>query len=501
MNRPIKNIHLIRTFVAVGTGGPIPPLEMLYVASQLRSAFQDEVRLKLTDTGVGDLSEDEIRAEMAGFAPDAVILYALSWEAGLVHAVAAMAKELNPAACVIIFGQLATFSSRYLCEDPHIDYVVVGEPELTVEELVRALNGDGTDLAAINGLMYRTDGGTHAGAPRMYPDNIDRFEILPEMWDMIDVRRYAQYENWNGAIKEDFYIPILTQRGCPFKCTFCRETYGKKFHARSPEHVVAEIRFLYERYGAREFHIYDPVFNYDNERAKRICQLIIDSGLKISLAFPHGVRADIMTEELLTLMRQAGAYKLVYGIESASRRLQKAFRKNLNLDQVREIIRITAKKGIITGGYFMLGHLSETAEEIEETIKFAVTSDLDVASFFKATDYDDVNKIYEAKFKDNLDDSDIFAEIRDIAYYAVNRSQAAVSARELNRLILSAQRRFYFYPPRVWRGFSRYPSKRKYIRNLVTAAGLILQGYIMQSLTADKKEDAPAAEAVAHSHA
>lgn len=501
MLKRINKIHLIRTFVAVGTGGPIPPLEMLYVASHLRVTCGDGLRIKLTDTGLEQLEEDDIQNELEEFAPDAVILYALSWEAGLVHAVAAAVKQHNPQTVVIVFGQLATFSSQYLCEDPHIDYVVVGEPELTVAELVQAVGQGRAGLGDINGLAYRENGTVRTTAPRVYPDNIDRFEILPEMWDGIDIRRYARFENWNGAIKEDFYIPILTQRGCPFKCTFCRETYGKKFHARSPEHVVAEIRFLYERYGAREFHIYDPVFNYDQERAKNICRLIIESGLKISLAFPHGVRADIMTEELLTLMRRAGTYKLVYGIESASRRLQKAFRKNLNLEQVREIIRVTADKGIITGGYFMLGHLSETAEEIEETIRFAVGSDLDVASFFKATDYDDVNKIYASKFKDNLDDSDIFGEIRDIAYYAVNRSQAAVSAAELNRLILSAQRRFYFHPRRVWRGFARYPSKRKYIKNLVTAAGLILQGYIVQSLAAEKSVDKPAAEAVAHSHA
>ncbi|MCA9404110.1 MAG: radical SAM protein [Candidatus Omnitrophica bacterium] len=501
MKSRIKNVHLIRTFIPVGTGGPIPPLEMLYVASQLRRDFGDTLHLRLTDTGVGSLSEDDIRDEWREFAPDLVILYALSWEAGLVHALAAAVKELHPDTTVVVFGQLATFSSQYLCEDPHIDFVVVGEPELTVAQLVGALREQCEDLSGINGLAYRIHGAVTTTAPREYPDNIDAFEIIPEMWDAIDIRRYAQYENWNGAIKEDFYIPILTQRGCPFKCTFCRETYGKKFHARSPEHVLAEIKFLHERYGAREFHIYDPVFNYDQDRAKRICQLIIDAGLPISLAFPHGVRADIMTEELLTLMRRAGTYKLVYGIESASRRLQKAFRKNLNLEQVREIIRVTADKGIITGGYFMLGHLSETAGEIEETIRFAVTSDLDVASFFKATDYDDVNKIYASKFKDNLDDTDIFAGIRDIAYYAVNRSQAAVDAAELNRLVLSAQRRFYFHPRRIWRGFGRYPSKRKYIKNLLTAAGLILQGYIVQSLAADTTAKKPAAEAVAHSHA
>lgn len=485
----IKRIHLIRTHITVGTGGPIPPLEILYVASHIREKFGNSYELKVTDTGIGELRAEQVLEEMTVFNPDIVILYALSWEAGLVHRIAGLTKQLNNETKVIVFGQLATFSNKYLCEDHHIDFVVVGEPELTVGELLGALGSHAADFSHIPGLVYKMDGQMVTTASREYPENLDGFNIIPFAWDLIDVKEYAQYSNWNGATKEDFYIPILTSRGCPFKCTFCRETYGKKFLSRSPEHVVQEIRDLHDRFGAKEFHIYDAVFNYDHERAMKICRLIIESGLDISLAFPHGVRADIMTDELLDMLKQAGTYKLVYGIESASSRLQKAFRKNLNIDQVKEMIAKTSKKGIIVGGYFMLGHLTESEEEINRTINFAVESELDVASFFKATDYDDVNKIYESRFKDHADNADVFSEIKDIAYYSVNRSQADVSVAALNRLILKGQRRFYFKLKRVIRGFRKYPNKLKYAQNLMSATGLIIQAHLLQSLTEGQEKN------------
>lgn len=491
----MKKIYSIRTHITVGTGGPIPPLELLYVASHIERMFGNQYDHKISDTGIGDLTAEDIGQEIRQFNPDIILLYALSWEAGLVHSIAQRAKQFNPDIQVIVFGQLATFSSQYVAEDENVDYVVVGEPELTVTELLKAFQ-DRTDIESVNGLVYRKDGKNVATAARVYPDNLDEFSISGFAWDLIDVKEYSKYLNWNGALKEDFYMPILTQRGCPFKCTFCRETYGKKFLARSPQHVVDEIKFLHERYGVKEIHFYDAVFNYDNKRAIEICKLIVEANLNISLAFPHGVRADIMTDDLLEWMRKAGTYKLVYGIESATPRLQKAFRKNLNLDQVRDRIKKASNEGIIVGGYFMLGHVSETAEEIQETIKFAVTSDLDVASFFKATNYNDVNKIYQNKLDQQLEDQEVFDSIKDIAYYSVNRSQADVSPQELNRLILTAQRKFYFNPRRIVRGFRKYPSKIGYLKNLMTALSLILQAYIMQSLTNSMSKDQPVKESL-----
>jgi len=470
--------------MSVGIGGPIPPLELLYVASYIEKKFNNSYEIKITDTGIGELSEEDIRQEIDSYKPDIIVLYAMAWEAALVHSIALLAKSLNKNSKIIIFGQLATLAKNYICEDCNIDYVIVGEPELTAADLIEALDNQ-TDCSMVDGLVYKDNGVIISTRSRVFPDDLDSISISSSAWDLIDIKAYAQYANWNGALKESFYVPILTSRGCPFPCTFCLETYDKQFRARSPENVISEIKFLKDKFGVKEIHIFDAIFNYNNERAKNICQAIIDEGLDVSISFPHGIRADIMTEDLIQLLKDAGTYKLVYGIEAGSPRIQKSIKKNLNFSQVKEVIRKTAKAGIITGGYFMLGFPTETEQEMNQTINFAVTSDLDVASFFKATNYDDVLRIYESRLGKDKASHPISFDFKDVGYYSVKRSQAEVSPSKLNSLILKAQRTFYLNPKRIWCGLSKYPSKRSYMKSLFNAIGIILQAYLVQKLTTD----------------
>lgn len=484
-----KKIYFIRTYVPAGIGGPIPPLELLYVASRIEERFKDYYTLKITDTGIGELSLQDIKREIDSYKPDIICLYALAWEAGLVHTIAGFAKQTNKDVIIIVFGQLATLAKGYLCEDPNINYVIVGEPEFTVTEFLEAQENH-VDCSKVDGLVFKSDGEILSTHPRILPNDLDQLSISSSAWDLIDIKAYAQYANWNGALKERFYIPILTSRGCPFPCTFCFETYDKQFRARSPENVVSEIRFLKDKYNVKEIHIFDAIFNFDNDRAKSICQAIVEADLDVSLAFPHGIRADIMTDELIQWLKDAGTYKLVYGIETGSKRLQKMIKKNLDIDHVNKIISQTSRTGIITGGYFMLGFPTETEVEMNRTIDFAVNSDLDVASFFKATDYNDILGIYRAKLEKNDVHVKGLLDFKDIGYYSVKRSQANMSAARLNAVLLKAQRKFYLNFRRLCRGIRKYPSKRAYIKNVVNAMGLMLQAYLVQKLTSENTSKA-----------
>lgn len=477
-----KAVFLIRTYLPIGIGGPVPSLELLYVASQINKHFPEKYHVKMIDLGIGSRPLKDIQLEIASGRPCLVCLHAFAWEADLVHKIAALAKAEGRADIqVVVFGQLAMVAGRYLCEDPNIDYVLLGEPEWAIADLLKVLDG-GYAPSKVPGLSYKRDNGQIVMQDPVYPEDIDSLAITSFAWDLIDIKAYAQYLNWNGAIKEEFYIPILTSRGCPYSCSFCCETYDKHFRARSPENVMAEIYFLKEKFDVKEIHVFDAVFNHDIERAKAICRLLIQSGVAVSLAFPHGIRADRMTDELLHLLRQAGTYKLVYGIETAVPRLQKHIRKNLDLDAAQTVIRKTAETGIITGGYFMLGFPTETQEEMEITIDFAVKSDLDVAAFFKMTDYNDINTIYASRLKHNASpDAEAF-DFKDVSYFSVKGSQSDIPAAALNQTILRAQKKFYLNWRRFWRGLRRYPRKSVYLRNFINALGLIVQAQLEESL-------------------
>ncbi len=475
-----KNILLIRTYVSVGTGGPVPPMELLYVVSQINKKLNN-YSFKIIDMGIGSLSYEDIKREIEIFKPEIIFLNALIFEAEIVHDIAYIAKNLNKHTIIILIGQLATLAKEYLIYDNNIDFVIVGEPELTSVELLEAIENE-INYLEINGLIYKKDKKYVTTEPRRYIENLDDVSISIFSWDLIDIKEYAKYSNWNGALKEEYYMPIITSRGCPFDCTFCcnRDIYGQKFRARSPQNVIDEIKVLHKKYNVKEIHFFDVVFNYDVERAKQICNLIIDSGMNLSLAFPHGIRADIMTDELITLLRKAGAYKITYGVETAVPRLQKLIKKNLDISHVNDVIKKTADTGIIVGGYFMLGFTSETQQEMIQTIDFAVDSDLDIASFFKVTSYKDVIKIYESRFNKKDSERKMSLDFKDLAYFSIKRSHAQINNSVLNNLILKAQRRFYLNFKRLLRGIKKYPHKNIYIKNIISVMGLILQGYIFK---------------------
>lgn len=485
-----KKLLLIRTYQSVGIGGPIPSLELLYIASMVMKTFGDKYELKILDTGIEELSLDEIKSEIENFDPEIICLNSKIWEAQLLHKIAALAKGFNKSVTVLSQGQLSTLVKEYQLKDKNIDYGIVGEAEFTTIELLRFLE-EGKDPSRVKGIVYRCGEKILSTEFRPYIENLDEISISSSAWDLIDIREYAKYSNWNGSLKEKFYIPILTSRGCPFDCTFCctRDISGKNFRARSPENVISEIKFLHEKYNVKEIHFFDAVFNYDTGRAKKICNLIINSGLKLSLAFPHGIRADIMTEELVDLLRKAGTYKLVYGIETASLRLQKEIRKNLDIKQIRDIVRKTADTGIIVGGYFMLGFPTESCEEIQETINFAAGSDLDLAAFFKVTLYDDAIKRYKSAMALMERGGEFSCDFEDFSYYSKKRSYAKISALELNNAILEAQQKFYLNFRRIRRGVGKFPHKVAFLKNLIAAFGLILQSYLLRKLSNPKENN------------
>lgn len=131
----------------------------------------------------------------------------------------------------------------------------------------------------------------------------------------------------------------------------------------------------------------DDIFNMDIERAKRICDLVIASGLKLGFQFGNGVRLERFDDELMKKLAQAGTHHMAIAIESASGRIQKLIRKNLKLDRTNEILDWARRYGIETLGFFMLGFPGETVAEINQTIRFACKSHFDEALFSIATPY------------------------------------------------------------------------------------------------------------------
>jgi radical SAM superfamily enzyme YgiQ (UPF0313 family) len=200
-------------------------------------------------------------------------------------------------------------------------------------------------------------------------------------YELLDLDAYATAESARYTPKYKRAIQIFTSRGCPWHCTYCHDLFGKKFRARSPEHVLAEMRLLYKEYRIQEFMIEDDIFNFDMDRAKRICDMIVEEGMQVALQFGNGVRLERLDEELIQKLSAAGTHYMAIAVESASPRVQSISKKYLKHYLLKDVLSWTRKHGIRTMGFFMIGFPTETIEEMNMTIRYACKTDFDEALF------------------------------------------------------------------------------------------------------------------------
>jgi anaerobic magnesium-protoporphyrin IX monomethyl ester cyclase len=288
-------------------------------------------------------------------------------------------KEFDPSIRIIFGGQHPSIVPAELGGQSFCDFVVIGEGEETFAHFLEALERDG-DFSEVAGLAYkRADGEPCVNGPRPLISDVDALPL--PAYHLLDMDRYAEADYNRYPPKYRRAAQIFTSRGCPWHCNYCHDLFGKKFRPRSAENVVEEIRHLCDRYRIQEFMIEDDIFNFDMDRAKKICDLIVAEKLEIGLQFGNGIRLERLDEELIRKLAAAGTHHVAIAIESASPRIQRLTRKNLKLYMLDEVVRWMKQSGIHCLGFFMIGFPTETVEEIKMTIRFACRTELDEALF------------------------------------------------------------------------------------------------------------------------
>jgi len=288
-------------------------------------------------------------------------------------------KEFDPRLPIIFGGQHPTIVPEHAVSQEFCDFVCIGEGEETFGQFLDAWSS-GEDVSQVLGLAYKgKEGQPQRNGPRPAIEDVDGIPI--PAYHLLEMDRYAEADSARYTPKYKRATQIFTSRGCPWHCTYCHDLFGKRFRARSPENVLEEMRLLYDTYRIQEFMVEDDIFNFDMDRAKKICDLIVESGMKVALQFGNGIRLERMDEELVRKLAAAGTHHVSIAIESASPRIQSLSRKNLKLHMVKDVVGWTRKYGINTLGFFMIGFPGETVEEIKMTIRFACETELDEALF------------------------------------------------------------------------------------------------------------------------
>ncbi|NJD03238.1 MAG: AMP-binding protein, partial [Ruminiclostridium sp.] len=202
--------------------------------------------------------------------------------------------------------------------------------------------------------------------------------IRPQIKDLDSIpipdRSLVDYEKYNRYIGQAMVkhaMSIQATRGCPYQCAYCHKIWPKNHVVRTAENIFRELKMYYD-IGIRRFAFIDDIFNLNVENSSRLFKLIIQNGLKVHIFFPNGVRGDILIKEYMDLMVRAGVVNVAFALETASPRLQKLIKKNINLEKLKENIEyLTAKyPHVITELFSMHGFPTETEEEANMTLDF-----------------------------------------------------------------------------------------------------------------------------------
>ncbi len=376
------------------------PLGLMYLSSYLKKHDYSHT-IKIVDGRADDIKKPSDYAKIiTDFLPDIMGVTVMHSDAEPGKQIARLLKQICPTCSVVFGGAYPSFDHVACLNHNCVDFAVIGEGEQTFMELVHALDGQ-KPLDSVKGIAFRTQNGVQYNGDREPIGDLDAIPF-PD-YDSIDIGKY--FSGSKPVLTNPFFphergVHIFSSRGCPFPCTYCHHIFGKRTRSRSVDNVMAEINMLSERYGITAVEFLDDMFNFDLNRAKTILQRIIDSGYKYRLFFPNGFRIDRMDQEFLHLLKRAGTDRIAFGIETASPRIQDYIKKKLDLEEARQVIKMTVDTGIHACGFFMLGFPGETVQEMMLTVNYACSTALSTATFHIVNPYPGT-EFFERYFREN----------------------------------------------------------------------------------------------------
>ena len=368
-----------KTQVAAGV---VPPLGLLYLAAFLKQHSHQPILIESVIEGVNNiyginsdllcrgLSFNEIISRIPPSTGLIGISNLFSFAFPIVRLLANELKKAYPKVPIVLGGAHVSATPLETLASEAIDFVVIGEGEVTLLELADKIN-DYQAWEKIDGLAYKDKFRTPFLNPRTkFIENIDSLPFPAR--ELVPLNKYYNVSEAHGP-SQDRWTPILSSRGCPFECTFCTSRlWDRRYRARSAQNILAEIEECLVKYGIKEFHFEDENFTLNKKRILEICQGIKKRKLAIKWQTPNGIRASVTDFETLVAMKESGCYHITVAPESGSKRvLEQIIRKHQDLSQVTAVIEEASKIGLKTAAYFIIGLPGETITEVKMSIKYA----------------------------------------------------------------------------------------------------------------------------------
>jgi radical SAM superfamily enzyme YgiQ (UPF0313 family) len=378
---------------------PYPPLGILYLSSHLR---RQAFGVELYDSTFGSLTE--LTRIFESEKPGVVGIYGTLMTRRNVLAITAAAKASG---WTVVLGgpEPSSYAAEYLARGG--DFVVEGEGEITLEELLAALRGaDTASVARVPGLYYRDGSGAvvHTGPRKQIAD------LNAQPWpdrEQININQYI--EAWRQHHGKGS-VSVITARGCPYHCRWCsHSTYGKTHRRRSAKNVADEVESILARYHPDMLWMADDVFTIHHGWINSYLAEVRQRGIRIP--FECITRADRLNSEMADALAELGCFRVWVGSESGSQRVLDAMERGVAVDEVRQAISLCRARGIETGMFLMWGYEGEQLSDIEATVEHVKTCLPDV--FFTTVSYPIKGTPYYDEVSDRLVNVDDWGRTSD----------------------------------------------------------------------------------------
>ncbi len=381
------------------------PLGLLSLATVLNKSKVSEVNLidinlycenymnQYDDDKFREYIETELFKEITEFKPNIIgigCLFSGMFKPLRVIAEKIKSKFLN---LPIVIGGIhpTLFPSQILNKYKYIDYVVIGEGELSFMELVKC-NMNPACLKSIDGIAFRSKGKVIVNPKTKYIENLD---ILPFVdYSLLNVKKYhSPTDDWYSPkkIKIGQLFPVITSRSCPNMCTFCSMwmVHGRGIRVRSPMNVLDEMERLYNDYGVRYFEFVDDNMTFNKKRTLEILNGIVKRKMNMQFDTPNGLNIERLDSEIVDALVNAGLTRISLAVESGSEYIRnKVMRKNIRTDKIYEVFEACAKHSkLYIEAFFVIGMPEETQKTLNETFEMINKLPIDGLGLFFATPY------------------------------------------------------------------------------------------------------------------
>lgn len=371
-----------------------------YVASELRNKGYE---IYLKDYQTEGLTLTDLLNDLKAENPD--VLYVSVTNATIFDDIKIVneAKSQNPDMAVVLKGAIFLNPEAELLSQldlKNVDYLIGGEAEYIVAELIESHFNDRENLKNINGILYKVNGEFVSTKFDEWCEDLDRVSFPAR--DLMNNSLYLRPDT------KEIQATIATSRGCPSSCIFCLTPHisGRKLRLRSVQNIFDEIYDCYKNHGIKNFFFKSDTFTYNKQWTLDLCNLIINSELQGKIKWVANSRTNPIDLETLKTMKKAGCWLVAFGFESGSEKSLKLMKKGTTIEQNLEAAKLAKKAGLKVFGFYLIGFPWEDMEDLNKTkdLIYKINADfieLHIATPFYGTE------LYEMAREEGLIDESV----------------------------------------------------------------------------------------------